>query len=137
MATRKSGEHVHHCFNYLRQTILCGANPTLEPVVPILGVRSVNAEMPRVCRDWTAVYELVEKNFWGSSVWKGTNGTDAQWYGHPVVWPPLLGYDGDLVKKKSAHELASCPQVFFPHILDTVANHGQALRNSIMVCKVA
>ncbi len=86
METRKFGQHVHHCFNYLRQTILCGANPTLEPVVPILGVRSVNAEVPRVCRDWTAVYELVEKNFWGSSVWKGTNRTDAQWHRHPVAW---------------------------------------------------
>ncbi|EED80954.1 predicted protein [Postia placenta Mad-698-R] len=63
MNTRQSTEHVHHCLNYLRQTILCDANPTLEPVIPILGVRSVNAEVPRLCRDWTAVYRLAEENY--------------------------------------------------------------------------
>ena len=63
MNVRQSSEHVHHCFNYLRQAILCEANPTIEPVIPILGRRSVNAEIPRVCRDWTQVYALVEENF--------------------------------------------------------------------------
>ncbi|KAI0648775.1 hypothetical protein C8Q79DRAFT_1007367 [Trametes meyenii] len=58
MRTRQSSEHVHHCFSYLRQMILCDANPTLEPVIPILGRRSVNAEVPRVCRDWTKVFAL-------------------------------------------------------------------------------
>lgn len=65
MSTRRSSEHVHHCFNYLRQAILCEANPTLEPVIPILGRRSVNAEIPHVCRDWTRVYELAEEQFAG------------------------------------------------------------------------
>ncbi|KAF8514426.1 hypothetical protein BU17DRAFT_68362 [Hysterangium stoloniferum] len=63
MAERDSSEHVHHCFNYLRQAILCDANPTIEPVVPILGRRSVNAEVPRVCRDWTRVYELAANSY--------------------------------------------------------------------------
>ncbi|KAJ7506557.1 hypothetical protein B0H11DRAFT_1971777 [Mycena galericulata] len=61
MASRKSSVHVHHCFNYLRQIILCDANPTIEPVIPIVGRRSVNAEVPRVCRDWTAVYQALER----------------------------------------------------------------------------
>ncbi len=62
MSMRQSSEHVHHCFNYLRQVIMCEANPTIEPVIPILGRRSVNAEIPRVCHDWTRVYELAETN---------------------------------------------------------------------------
>ncbi|KAJ7846673.1 hypothetical protein B0H13DRAFT_2092852 [Mycena leptocephala] len=53
MALRTSTPHVHHCFTYLRQVILCEANPTIEPVIPIIGRRSVNAEVPRVCKDWT------------------------------------------------------------------------------------
>ena len=63
MSLRQSSEHVHHCFNYLRQAILCEANPTIEPVIPILGRRSVNAEIPRTCRDWTQVYELAERSY--------------------------------------------------------------------------
>jgi Mycotoxin biosynthesis protein UstYa len=63
MNTRKSNVHVHHCFNYIRQMILCEANPTIEPVIPILGRRSVNAEVPRVCRDWTKLYDLAHDNY--------------------------------------------------------------------------
>ncbi|CDO72010.1 hypothetical protein BN946_scf184943.g45 [Trametes cinnabarina] len=63
METRTSSDHVHHCFNYLRQTIMCEANPTVEPVIPILGRRSVNAEIPRVCKDWTQVYALAQENW--------------------------------------------------------------------------
>jgi hypothetical protein len=60
MALRKSSLHVHHCFTYLRQVILCEANPTIEPVIPIIGRRSVDAEVPRVCKDWTKVYKVLE-----------------------------------------------------------------------------
>ncbi|THH04590.1 hypothetical protein EW146_g10139 [Bondarzewia mesenterica] len=63
MSSRKSSEHVHHCFNYLRQSILCDGNPNIEPVIPILGRRSVNAEIPRTCRDWTEVYQIAEENY--------------------------------------------------------------------------
>jgi len=55
--------HVHHCFNYLRQSILCEANPTIEPVVPNVGRRSVYSEVPRVCKDWSKVYELAAQNY--------------------------------------------------------------------------
>ncbi|KAJ7781724.1 hypothetical protein DFH07DRAFT_900913 [Mycena maculata] len=67
MASRKSTIHVHHCFNYLRQIILCEANPTIEPVIPIIGRRSVNAEVPRVCKDWTQVYRVLETGARGNS----------------------------------------------------------------------
>lgn len=62
MNSHHSNVHVHHCFNYLRQMILCDANPTLEPVIPILGRKSVNAEVPRVCRDWSKLYDLARDN---------------------------------------------------------------------------
>ncbi|TFK62942.1 hypothetical protein BDN72DRAFT_848196 [Pluteus cervinus] len=52
---------VTHCLNYLRQTILCRMDLTLE------SVRSKRAqsdrEYERVCRDWTKVYEAAEKNY--------------------------------------------------------------------------
>ena len=63
MATRHLTGHVHHCFNYLRQAILCEANPAVEPVIPILGRRSVNAEIPHTCRDWSQVYAFAEANY--------------------------------------------------------------------------
>ena len=63
MAERRDSEPVRHCFAYMRQTILCEASPVIEPVVPILGRRSVNAEVPRMCRDWTQVYALAEASW--------------------------------------------------------------------------
>lgn len=63
MSERRDSEHVRHCFAYMRQTILCEASPVIEPVVPILGRRSVNAEVPRMCRDWTQVYALAAASF--------------------------------------------------------------------------
>ena len=68
MNLRQSSEHVHHCFNYIRQAILCEANPTIEPVIPILGRRSVNAEIPRTCHDWTQVYHLAAAHFRNASM---------------------------------------------------------------------
>ena len=76
MSTRRSSEHVHHCFNYLRQAIMCEANPALEPVIPILGRRSVNAEIPHTCRDWTKVYELVEEQSQGAEAETKRDGDD-------------------------------------------------------------
>lgn len=70
MAERRDNQHVRHCLAYMRQSIMCEASPVIEPVVPILGRRSVNAETPRVCRDWTQVYELSEKS------WRDAGGRD-------------------------------------------------------------
>ena len=63
MADRHPTEHVHRCFNYLRQAILCGTNPAVEPVIPILGRRSANAEIPHTCRDWSQVYAFAEASY--------------------------------------------------------------------------
>ncbi|KZV96422.1 hypothetical protein EXIGLDRAFT_643205 [Exidia glandulosa HHB12029] len=54
--------HAHHCFTYLRQAILCEANPTLEPQAPQLGKFAVNVKVPRVCKDWGSVRDLIERN---------------------------------------------------------------------------
>lgn len=57
--------HTHHCFNYIRQAVLCEANPTLEP---ILLNGETDTTRPRVCKDWTVVHDLIEKNH--NDVWE-------------------------------------------------------------------
>lgn len=60
----KASGHVFHCLNYLRQMVLCEADTTLEPVVPVpdnpwaeyIGV-------PHVCKDWTGVYQLAAEDY--------------------------------------------------------------------------
>lgn len=49
-------KHVHHCFNYLREAVLCEADTTIEGQVLSLGsgVGSTTAE--KMCNDWTQVY---------------------------------------------------------------------------------
>ncbi|KAH8101717.1 hypothetical protein BXZ70DRAFT_999655 [Cristinia sonorae] len=55
--------HATHCLNYLRQTILCSADVTLEPEV-VEGSRDVGegVGVVHVCCDWSKVYDFVEKN---------------------------------------------------------------------------
>lgn len=48
-----------HCLNYLRQSILCHPNMQIEPVINNLGTAIRGYET--VCRDWTKVYEEVDK----------------------------------------------------------------------------
>lgn len=55
-------EHAHHCLNYMRQMILCDANPTLERTLPEFGDRADDLRTERVCRDWSKVWEMLEKN---------------------------------------------------------------------------
>ncbi|TCD63421.1 hypothetical protein EIP91_005421 [Steccherinum ochraceum] len=52
--------HAAHCLDYLRQTILCAADVTLEPEVPVEGSRDVGegVGVRHVCRDWSKVYEF-------------------------------------------------------------------------------
>ena len=56
-------KHIHHCLNYLRQMILCNANPTLERTMPEFGTHAINPGTERICRDWTRVYEIAESNY--------------------------------------------------------------------------
>ncbi|TFK71058.1 hypothetical protein BDN72DRAFT_741059, partial [Pluteus cervinus] len=48
-----------HCMNYFRQIILCDADIHLEPC---LGTKANVHPDVRACRDWTVVYEELEKN---------------------------------------------------------------------------
>lgn len=53
-------EHIHHCFNYLRQWILCAADVTLEP--GDFMTRNFTTERfgaKHICRDWEPVYDIV------------------------------------------------------------------------------
>ncbi|KIJ64926.1 hypothetical protein HYDPIDRAFT_111610 [Hydnomerulius pinastri MD-312] len=48
-----------HCMNYLRQSVMCHMNLRIEPSVKPAGnaIRGYDA----VCRDWTKLYEEVDK----------------------------------------------------------------------------
>lgn len=60
---RKYTTHVHHCFNYLRQAVLCEADTALEPWVPGLGSEVDGAAISggRTCKDWAQVYAAVKE----------------------------------------------------------------------------
>ena len=71
--------HVHHCFNYLRQTILCAADMTLEEGVPEIGI-DVTGElavdglgMTHTCRDWSKVFDYVTDDYSEFKEWKKTH----------------------------------------------------------------
>ncbi|KAK7045129.1 hypothetical protein R3P38DRAFT_3308804 [Favolaschia claudopus] len=63
--------HINHCFNYLRQLLLCRADTTLEPTTVVkfpdgrVGASALGEGVNHVCRDWTQVRRFVEDN------WKG------------------------------------------------------------------
>lgn len=53
--------HLQHCFNYLRQTIMCGADLTLEDG----DFTKTNWTMSRagathICKDWNVIYEKLK-----------------------------------------------------------------------------
>lgn len=63
---RKVDGHIQHCMNYLRQSILCAADTTLEP--PDWQMRNYKLERvgggwTRKCRDWTVLRGFVKGNF--------------------------------------------------------------------------
>lgn len=58
-AMRSPSLLARHCMNYLRQSILCHPNMRIEPVVNNLGTAVRGYET--VCRDWTEVYEEVDR----------------------------------------------------------------------------
>jgi hypothetical protein len=45
---------MRHCFDYLRQSLMCAADATLEPVDPARG-GVTGWHNPRVCRDYNAL----------------------------------------------------------------------------------
>lgn len=63
--------HNIHCFNYLRQLILCEANGSLEEgnfMAKNLEKDRVGGEL--VCWDWEKVYTALDQNFANWKEWK-------------------------------------------------------------------
>ncbi|KAL5522477.1 hypothetical protein ACEPAG_8493 [Sanghuangporus baumii] len=60
--TRIGRIHVEHCANYIRESVLCAADTTLEPTSK--GRTNIDdlQAVTRKCRDWTAVYEEIRRN---------------------------------------------------------------------------
>ena len=51
-----------HCMNYMRQTVMCRADLTIESVRN-LGAHRAVSDISRSCRDWTSVYAAAEENY--------------------------------------------------------------------------
>ena len=58
------GAHWSHCLNYLRQTLMCSADLTLEPEIE-LGSGNVGEglHVTHVCKDWSKVHAFTAKNW--------------------------------------------------------------------------
>lgn len=56
--------HLQHCFNYLRQGALCGADTSLESGdFEMRNFSWQRTGATHTCRDWTKVYLNMEQNF--------------------------------------------------------------------------
>lgn len=58
-------DHIPHCFEYLRQGLMCAADTALERAVVEEGniVRDVDGwGVEHECRDWNAIYEWANEN---------------------------------------------------------------------------
>lgn len=56
--------HHHHCFNYLRQSMLCSADITLEPgdfAERNFTEKRIGAT--HTCQDWEPIYDMVDDNW--------------------------------------------------------------------------
>ncbi|RYO87811.1 hypothetical protein DL764_008805 [Monosporascus ibericus] len=53
--------HMRHCFDYLRQSLTCAGDATLEPVDPALG-GVTGWENPRLCRDYGLLTAWAEQH---------------------------------------------------------------------------
>jgi hypothetical protein len=60
-------DRADHCFDYLRQMLMCGADIAVEWQVPGTLATTGNGVLHK-CRDWTQVRKAVEENYelWGS-----------------------------------------------------------------------
>ncbi|KIW66172.1 hypothetical protein PV04_08373 [Phialophora macrospora] len=57
--------HLNHCIDYLRQSIMCAGDVTLEPILP--EVNNQGRAIKHQCRDFDAVQEFVNAHDLGSS----------------------------------------------------------------------
>jgi Mycotoxin biosynthesis protein UstYa len=69
--------HMHHCLNYLRQSILCSADDTQEPPLKVAELKNRGCALPftRQCRDWTALYSFSSTNYLNFHEFKARNGS--------------------------------------------------------------
>lgn len=69
-------EHIHHCFSYLRQALLCAADSTLEPGDFVMKNYTVQpVSHTRVCKDWSSLYEGAAENYREWMEWRGNHST--------------------------------------------------------------
>ncbi|KAF4624580.1 hypothetical protein G7Y89_g13590 [Cudoniella acicularis] len=63
-------DHVYHCFEYLRQVIVCHADPTMDVFLPLVErpgvIETLGWGNTHVCRDWDALSEWANDRFWGN-----------------------------------------------------------------------
>ncbi|KAL4745084.1 hypothetical protein BDW72DRAFT_208495 [Aspergillus terricola var. indicus] len=62
--TRMAPSHIQHCFDYIRQTIMCAADTNLE-VLDHKTHKTSGWGQPRICRDYESVFNWAEK--WANS----------------------------------------------------------------------
>ncbi|KLO18222.1 hypothetical protein SCHPADRAFT_125398 [Schizopora paradoxa] len=53
-----------HCFNYIRQMVLCRSDTYLENLRKSIGENSLSVTPIRICKDWRKVYEAVENQYY-------------------------------------------------------------------------
>jgi hypothetical protein len=63
--------HLQHCFNYVRQQILCHADLTLEPGdFATRNFSESRVGATHTCQDWEAVYDYMTVNWDDLMIWK-------------------------------------------------------------------
>lgn len=67
--------HTHHCFNYLRDRILCQADTTLEPgEFTALNLSWRRSSGIKTCADWKPIFDYVWDNWVEWNVFREKNG---------------------------------------------------------------
>lgn len=63
--------HTSHCLNYLRETLLCAADVTLEPEIAP-GAQNVGQGLgvTHVCKDWSKVHAFATRNAAAWDAWR-------------------------------------------------------------------
>lgn len=88
---QRANSHTRHCFNLMRQAILCAADTTLDPLDKVDDNSNVGADGVGVvhqCKDWEKVYQYVIENQ-GLEIWNQTS-TKAPAPASPMMsMPPM------------------------------------------------
>lgn len=63
----RDGSHVHHCLDYLRQSIICAGDMTLEwpkQDGPGQGIAVDGWGVPHQCRDYVSSFSMIRLQVW-------------------------------------------------------------------------